>query len=97
LQEYPLLNKVVLEVIVTLGAAGATLSEAALAWLDLEGALRLHRASSDAHLLGMGAVGEAACAMIMQAYESRKSIGLTMFHCAALMLDPRPDLCRNAS
>jgi hypothetical protein len=67
LQEYLLLNKVVLEVIVTLGAAGATLSKAALAWLDLEGDLRLHKASSYAHLLGMGAVGEAAYAMIMQA------------------------------
>jgi hypothetical protein len=97
LQEYLLLNKVVVEVIVTLGAAGATLSEAALAWLDLEGDLRLHRASSYAHLLGMGAVGEAAYAMIMQAFESRKAIGLTMLHCAALMLDPRPDLCRKAS
>jgi hypothetical protein len=52
--------------------------------------------SSYAHLLGMGAVGEAAYAMIMQAFESRKAIDLTMFHCAALMLDPRPDLCRNA-
>jgi hypothetical protein len=45
----------------------------------------------------MGAVREAAYAMIMQASESRKAIGLTMFHCAALMLDPRPDLCRKAS
>jgi hypothetical protein len=35
--------------------------------------------------------------MIMQAFESRKTIGLTMFHCAALMLDPRPDLCRKSS
>jgi hypothetical protein len=65
LQGHLLLNKVVLEVIVTLGAAGATLYEAALAWLDLEGDLRLHRASSYACLLGMGAVGEAAYAMIM--------------------------------
>jgi hypothetical protein len=54
LQENLLLNKVVLEVIVTLGAAGATLSEAALSWLDLGGDLRLHRSSSYAHLLGMG-------------------------------------------
>jgi hypothetical protein len=30
------LNKVVLEVIVTLGASDATLSETALAWLDRE-------------------------------------------------------------
>jgi hypothetical protein len=35
--------------------------------------------------------------MIMQAFESRKAIDLTMFHCAALMLYPRPDLCRKAS
>jgi hypothetical protein len=65
--------------------------------LNLEGDLRLHRASSYAHLLGMGAVGEATYAIIMQAFESRKAIGLTIFHCAAVMLDPRPDLCRKAS
>jgi hypothetical protein len=53
--------------------------------------------SSYDHLFGMGAVREAAYAMIMQAFESRKAIGLAMFHCAALMLDSRPDLCRKAS
>jgi hypothetical protein len=41
LQENLLLNKVVPDVIVTLGAAGATISDAALAWLDLEGDLRV--------------------------------------------------------
>jgi hypothetical protein len=65
LQEYLRLNKVVLEVIITLSAAGATLFKASLAWLDLAGDLRLHRASFYAHLPGMGAVGEAAYAMIM--------------------------------
>jgi hypothetical protein len=78
-------------------AASDSVAPAVLAWLDLESDLLRHKASSYAHLLGMGAVGEAAYAMIMQAFESRKAIGLTMFHCAALMLDPRPDLCRKAS
>jgi hypothetical protein len=48
-------------------------------------------------LICLAWVGQAAYAMMMQAFESRKANGLTMFLCAALMLDPRPDLCCKAS
>jgi hypothetical protein len=56
LQEYLLLNKVGLEVIFTVGAADTTLSQAVLDWLDLEGDMQWHRASSYAHPLIMGAM-----------------------------------------
>jgi hypothetical protein len=92
MQEYLSMNKVTLEVIVTLGADNATLSEAALAWLELESAFKRQSPRSMSSLLGSGAIGEAAYATILAALQHRKQIGLTKFHCAALLLDPRPSM-----
>jgi hypothetical protein len=96
MQEY-LTNKVALEVIVTLSADSATLSEAAVAWIELESAFKRQSPRSMVGLLGSGATGEAAYATILAALQHRKQIGLTQYHCAALLLDPRPAMRRRAS
>jgi hypothetical protein len=54
------MNKVTLEVIVTQGADNATLSEAAVAWLELESAFKRQSPRRMHSLLGSGAMGEAA-------------------------------------
>jgi hypothetical protein len=97
LQEYLTMNKVALEVIVTLGADNATVSEAAVAWLELESAFKRQSPRSMVSLLGSDAMDEAAYATIMAALQHRKQIGLTKYHCAALLLDPRPTMRRRAS
>jgi hypothetical protein len=96
-QEYLSMNMVTLEVIVTLGANNATLSEAALAWLELESAFKRQSLRSMHSLLGSGAMGEAAYAMILAALQHRMQINLTAFCCAALLLDPRSTMRRSAS
>jgi hypothetical protein len=97
MQEYLTMNKVALEVIVTLSAESSTLSEAAVAWLELESAFKRQWPRSMVSLLGSGATGEAAHATILAALQHRKQIGLTQYHCAALLLDPRPAMRRRAS
>jgi hypothetical protein len=83
LQEYLTMNKVALEVIVALGADNATLSQAAVAWLELESAFKRQSPRSMVSLLGSDAMGEAAYATILAALQHRKQIGLTKYHCAA--------------
>jgi hypothetical protein len=48
-------------------------------------------------LLGSGAIGEAAYATILAALQHREQIGLTKFHCAALLLDPRSTMRGSAT
>jgi hypothetical protein len=97
LQEYLTMNKVVLEVIVTLGADNATLSEAGLAWLKLESAFKMQSPRPLVSLLGCGAMGEAAYATILAALQHRKQKSLTHFQYAAMLLDPRPTMRSSAS
>jgi hypothetical protein len=97
MQEYLTMNKVALKVIVTLGADSATLSEAAVAWLELESAFKRQSPRSMVSLLSSGATGEAAYATILAALQHRKQIGLTQYHCAVLLLDPPPAMRRRAS
>jgi hypothetical protein len=97
LQEYLTMNKVVLEVIVTLGAGNATLSEAGLAWLELESTFKRQSPRSLVSLLGSHAMGEAAYATILAALQHRKQKSLSHSHYAALLLDPRPTMRSSAS
>jgi hypothetical protein len=66
MQEYLTMNKVVLEVIVTLGADNATLSEAALPWLELESAFKRQSPRFLVSLLGSGARRECPMEAILQ-------------------------------
>jgi hypothetical protein len=74
-----------------------TLSEAALAWLQLKSAFKRQSLRSMHSLLGSGAMGEAAYARMLAALQHRKQIGLTKFHCAAILLDPRSTMRCSAS